>query len=145
MGVVHEYFVRDDDEQGALLLGSAERGVIGMCPITELVSLEALLMNSSGHETTTSQLMDRPDHAVVVAHDDEPWNVFVDRIADHTTALIAAAGPEQLGAALQPWSQIEEFAGQVTAGELAEVMALLQPLFRQAVHHGRHIYVRTSC
>lgn len=37
-GAVHEYFVRDDDEQGALLLDSANRGVIGMCPITELVS-----------------------------------------------------------------------------------------------------------
>ncbi|WP_155250278.1 hypothetical protein [Mycobacterium intracellulare] len=99
----------------------------------------------SGHETTTSQLMDRPDHAVIVAHDDEPWNVFVDRIADHTTALIADAGPEQLRETLQPWSQIEEFAGQVTPDELAEVMALLQPMFRQAIQQSHHVYVRTSC
>lgn len=147
MGVVREYFVRDDDAQGAaLLLDGAERGVIGMCPHTELVSLEAFLMNLPMDYHTAARLMERKDHGVVVAHDDdEPWNVHISRIADHTAALIAAASTEHLAAAMEPWSQTEEFAGRVTATELLDVMALLQPLFREAVERGRHVYVRTSC
>lgn len=143
VGVVREYFVRDTDEQAAALLTSAEPGVIGVCPITELVSLESLLLGRGAGDEAALELMDRPDHAVIVATDGT--NLWVNRVADHTVALIAGADPGRLTAALQPWSQIEEFAGLVTGAELAEVMAVLQPLFRSAVEEGRHVYVRTSC
>ncbi|OKH84189.1 hypothetical protein [Mycolicibacterium sp.] len=148
MGVVHEYFVLNDDEHAAALLGSFGDGVLGVEPVTELASLEALLLGLNPGLESSSALMNRPDHAVMIAADaDQPENVnvVVTKIADHTTALIASATPEQLAAAMQPWSQTEEFFGSVSANELAEMIDGLAALFRDAIHRGEHVYVRTSC
>lgn len=146
MGVTREYFVCSDDEEGAELLNSAEQGVLGVCPITELVSLEALLLGLSPDGSAVATLMRRPDHDVIVAHDhDEPWNVVVNRVADDTAALIAGTVARRLAGAMPLWSQTPEFAGYVSAAELSEVMQALQPLFQRAVAQQRHVYVRTSC
>lgn len=148
MGVVHEYFVLDDDDQAAGLLGSYGDGVLGVEAATELVSLEALLLGRSPLLEASLELMSRPDHAVEVAADaDDPAdvNVVVLKVADHTTALIADSTPEQLAAAMEPWSQTEEFIGSVSAAELSRMMQGLLPLFRQARDSGQHVYVRTSC
>lgn len=148
MGVVHEYFVLDDDEQAEGLVGSFGDGVLGAEATTELVSLEALLLGLSPHWPATKELMDRPDHSVTVAADAEDpadVKVVVSKVADHTTALIADATPEQLAAAMEPWSQTEEFAGYVSAVDLAEMMEQVLPLFKQAAAQGQHVYVRTSC
>jgi ribosomal protein L7Ae-like RNA K-turn-binding protein len=148
MGVLHDYFVLEDDEQAAALLDSYDQGILGAEAATELVSLEAPLLGSSPHWPATKELMDRPDHAVVIAADaDEPANVnaLVSRIAEHTTALIANATPKQLSAAMGPRSQTEEYAGHVAAAELAEMMEQVLPLFRQAVAQCQCVYVRTRC
>ncbi|MFV8160781.1 hypothetical protein ACNQVK_01265 [Mycobacterium sp. 134] len=148
MGVRHEYFVLDNDEQGAALLEPFDDGILGVEAATELVSLEALLLGLQPLLESTLTLMDRPDHAVTIATDaDDPAEVstVITKVADHTTALIAQATPEQLAAAMQPWSETEEFAGYVSAQDLAEMIDGLMPLFRQAVTHGRRIYVRTTC
>lgn len=144
----HEYFVLDTDEQGAALLGSFEDGVLGVEAATELVSLEALLLGLQPLLESTLSLMHRPDHAVSIAADaNDPADVsaVVTKVADHTTALIARATPEQLAAAMQPWSETEEFVGYVSAQDLTEMLDRLMPLFREADADRRHIYVRTTC
>lgn len=148
MGVIHEYFVLDDDEQAAGLLGSYGDGVLGVEAATELVALEALLMGLSPFGPAIEALMARSDHAVLIAADADAAadvNVVVSRIADHTTALIASSSAEAIAAAMEPWSQVEEFRGQVTEADLAEMMQSLLPLFTRAATQGQHVYVRTSC
>ena len=110
------------------------------------MALEALLLGGNPLLESSLELMNRLDHAVTVADDgQDQWDAFVSKIADHTAALIAAATPEQLAAAMEPWSQTEEFVGHVSAADLGGVMEELQPLFRRAVDHARHVHVRTSC
>lgn len=130
------------------MLTSATEGVLGADPSVELLGLEALLLGVSPESPHVATLMDRPDHAVMIAADStDPaaTTVVITKVADHTTALIAQATPEQLSAAMSSWSKIEEFHGQVTADELAEMTQALMPLFRDATRRGRHIYTRTTC
>jgi hypothetical protein len=146
MSVIHEYFVLDNDDQAAGLIGSYGDGVLGVEAVCELASLEALLLGRSPVQEAVLELMSRPDHALTVAVDDPAAaEVVVSKVADHTTALIANADPEHVAAAMQSWSQTDEFSGYVSAADLTRMMQALLPLFKQAANQGQHVYVRTSC
>ncbi|OHV03865.1 hypothetical protein BKN37_12915 [Mycobacterium talmoniae] len=140
----YEYFLAETDESAAQMLETGPTdGVLGPDPVTELVSLEAILKGLDPSSDEAMLLMSRPGHGRTLANDGTD-SVMILGVLDEAVSLIATAEPDRITSAMQPWAETEELAGRVTAAELAEVTEILRALFERALVANGGVYVRLS-
>jgi hypothetical protein len=142
LGVLHDYFAAESDEQAVLAgrLGPASTGGFdcvedtGIDPVVQLTKLVALLTGR-----TYDDLKADPRSAMSLGG--EPGDMFgVLTVPDGVQAALAEADAERLREAVVPWSQTEEFWGPVDVDALNGVVTDLAALAGRAAAGGRRLY-----
>jgi hypothetical protein len=146
VGVLFDYFAAPSDESAGETVdvagGPGQTGlpvlpVQGIDPVVQLGKLESLLTGAD-YETVVAN----PRSGFPVAIRDEGERLVL-TITDELQDALADASPEQLEAAAVPWSQIEEFPGDVKPEGLASFLAEFAQLARGALENGDRLYCWT--
>jgi hypothetical protein len=146
VGVLFDYFAAPSDERAGETIdvngGPGQAGlpvvpVKGIDPVVQLGKLESLLTGADYEAVVASP---RCGHPVAIRDEGE---LLVLTITDELQDALADASPEQLDAVAVPWSQIEEFPGDVRSAGLASFLAELAQLARGALENGDRLYCWT--
>jgi hypothetical protein len=141
MGVLFDYFLADSDEVAASVLESSagEAGLPfmdgrGIDPVVMMGTAEALLTDRTYEEVDAARGVVPP-----VAMADEGTLVVL-RLPDTLVAALAGATDLRLAEVAGPWSQTEEFWGEVDPDVLGGFLGELAELARQAQSGRQHMY-----
>lgn len=108
----------------------------GVDPVVQAGTLEEILTGRPFEE-----ILDSHEAASIAERDG--GQRLVSKVSDSLVDALAAATPESLAAAAEPWSQTEEFWGAGDPGALAELLIELANLARYARGQGDSVYCWT--
>jgi hypothetical protein len=143
VGILYDYFAAPSDERAAetidIIGGPGKVGLPvlptkGIDPVVQLGTLESLLTDVDYDTVTASP---RSGHAVAIRDEGER---LVLTITDELQRALASASPQQLDAVAVPWSQTEEFWGNVRPEALATFLYELAQLARGARDSSSRLY-----
>jgi hypothetical protein len=146
VGNLYEYFAaRSDDHAVAATLASGGPVEVGgwdaidgpgIEPSINLADLEQVLTGASW-----DQVVDNPRASKTISANEHG---FVVSLTDRLLAALAALPADRIPEVAGEWSHAEEFAGEVSPGDLAEFLTALRLLVQRADARAERVYCWVS-